>query len=109
MNETDLRRMLDLPAEQSADYASGVAFPDLLTFLGSKMGKVYVDLYNKHQSQETTIEELSTWRDQFIIDYEAFQAEYTLYKINTQTQIDGIISNLGTLEDFQAGIQETVV
>jgi len=106
--EEEIRLLLDLPAAQSAEYVDGVHFDSLITFLGSKMGKVYIDLQQKHLSNGTLISNLEAFRTSFLADYNAFQAEYALYKDNTQLQIDTFQSNLGTLAEFQTAIQDTV-
>ncbi len=106
--EEEIRLLLDLPAEQSAEYVSGVHFDNLITFLGSKMGKVYIDLHEKHLSNEILINDLEAFRTSFLTDYNAFQAEYALYKDSTQLQIDTFQSDLGTLAEFEAAIQDTV-
>ncbi len=106
--EEEIRLLLDLPAAQSAEYVNGVHFNDLITFVGSKMGKVYIDLHQKHLNNLQHIQDLESFRDQFVIDSNAYKAQMELYKTDTQLQIDTFAANLGTFEDFQASIQDTV-
>ena len=106
--EEEIRLLLDLPAEDSANYIDGVHFNDLVTFLGSKMGKVYIDLHEKHLADESRIADIEAFKTSFMTDYTAFQAEYALYKTNVQLQIDTFQTDLGTLAEYQASIQDTV-
>lgn len=107
--EEEIRLLLDLPAEQSALYVDGVQFGDLITFLGSKVGKVYADLHAKHLTDATAIADLELFRTNFMTDYNAFQAEYSLYKDSVQIQLNTITTDIGTLAEFTAAVQDTVV
>jgi len=106
--ENEIRLLLDLPAEETTTYVNGVPFNKLVTFLASKMGKVYINLHEKHVSNEARITDLETFKINFQAEYDAFQAEYALYKDSVQLQINTFQDALGTLADFQAAIQDTV-
>jgi len=106
--EEEIRALLALPEEQSSGYVNGIRFEDLVTFLGSKMGKVYLDLNSKYIQNKERIEDLEEFRTTFMVTYNTFVAEYELHKEDMQLQIDEFKTHLGTIEDFRSSIQETV-
>jgi len=102
-DEKTLRSIIQTSNEVS--FGNDVNKENLLSFMGSKIGKIYKDLMMKLTIQKMDLYSLHTnFQDHIILDTN-YKSNNDLDKLNIRAEITDFKNHLGTIQDYKNNLK----
>jgi len=100
-NEEVLRSIITNTPKEQEQFIDGNVSTNLLSFIGSKMGKVYKDIMMKLTIQKMDLYTFHTDYQDFLIKDKEYKDKNDIDKLNIKNSIQSLKDWIGTIDDYK--------